>query len=121
MKKLTKQSILTVAGSTIRYRRSLNYLEKYQISTKLVYYDDKNFYVEQKWTSLKDNFVSAIAYVKIAIRKISPIEILRELTKLPDDDLQMKCPDEVKSWIEFNDKSSNSLRVDKGLVKSQNF
>ncbi|CAD5117742.1 unnamed protein product [Dimorphilus gyrociliatus] len=113
MKKLAKQAILSVAGSTIRYRRSLQYWEKYEIITKLVYFDDKSFYVEQKFVSLKDNFTSAVAYVKVSVRKISPLEILKQLENLPEEELKMDCPDYIRSWIDFNDKSSNSLKADK--------
>lgn len=110
--KLNKKSVFVVAGSTIRYRRSLEYAEKYRIVTKLVFYDEKNTYMEQKFISEKDDFVSAVAYIKAASIKVRPVDILKLHFKRDEDYFQMECPPDLKEWIEFHKSSSSSLKRD---------
>ncbi|XP_029170052.1 protein THEM6-like [Nylanderia fulva] len=44
----------------IRYRRAIPIFMLYKITTKLIYWEDKHFYMEQQFTDLKNNFIYAI-------------------------------------------------------------
>lgn len=107
---MNRKAYLIAAGSTVRYRRSLEFLEKYRVVSKIVYFDEKNVYIEHKFISEKDEFISAVAYVKLAVLKVKPIELFEEYFKVPEEELQLECPKQVESWINFNTLSSESLK-----------
>lgn len=108
--KLDKKSISLVAGSTIRYRRSLEYGEKYRIATKIAFYDEKYMYIEQKFISEKDDFISATAYIKAAITRVKPIDLLKMHFKKDEGHFRMNCPADLEAWIEFHKSSSSCLK-----------
>ncbi|CAD5117744.1 DgyrCDS6488 [Dimorphilus gyrociliatus] len=102
-----------LASSTIRYRRSLAFMEKYSIISNMKYFDDRNIYIQHNFVSDKDGFLSATAYAKIALPVLTPLEALKEITNLPEDQLKMECPEDLKDWIEYINKSSNMLKAAK--------
>jgi len=53
-------------ASMMRYRRSLNFLMPYKLVTKLLYFDERSLYFEQRFVSLKDDFVRAIGISKVS-------------------------------------------------------
>lgn len=108
--KVNKNAFTVVAGSTIRYRRSLDYREKYRIATKLAFFDEKNVYVEQKFISEKDDFISAIAYVKAAMIGLKPIDLLKVHLGEGEDAFKLECPKELKAWIDYHNISSENLK-----------
>lgn len=110
--KVNKNAITVVAGSTIRYRRSLNYREKYRIMTNLAFFDEKNVYVEQKFISEKDDFVSAIAYVKAATIGLKPIDLLKLHFGEREEAFKLECPKELKAWIDYHNISSETLKAE---------
>ncbi|TEB17433.1 hypothetical protein C9890_0518, partial [Perkinsus sp. BL_2016] len=42
---------------TIRYRRSIGPFQAYSIITKLVWWDEKNLYIQQNFLNPKDGFI----------------------------------------------------------------
>ncbi len=78
-----------VAGENIKFKKSLKLWDKFQIETQNIGFDDKYFFVRQKF--LLKNEVMAIGLVKIRFLKkgggtISPHEIME---KLGDHNLSM--------------------------------
>lgn len=69
---------MVIGASTIRYRRSLEIWESFQIQTKIRGWDDKAFYLEQRFVSKRDGFVSAVMFSKQNVMNSSP-EILISL------------------------------------------
>ena len=63
-------------GASIRYRRSINLLVPFKLVTRLVFWDEKALYFEQKFVSLHDGFIRAIALCKNTVVggsvKVSP-------------------------------------------------
>jgi hypothetical protein len=47
-----------------RYRRSIDFLVPFKLVTKLVYWDERSLYFEQRFVSLHDGFVRAVALCK---------------------------------------------------------
>lgn len=71
-----------VAGATtIRYRRPLCVGEAFELRSRIVTWDDKSFYVEQRFVSCKDGMVSAVMYCKQSVLRSSPDKILQHLCK----------------------------------------
>lgn len=72
---------MVVGATTIRYRRALYIGESYELRSRIVTWDDKAFYLEQKFVSTKDGLVCAIMYCKQSVIRISPDNIMQHLCK----------------------------------------
>lgn len=72
---------MVVGASTIRYRRSLAFREAFEIRTKVVGWDEKAFYLEQRFVSKKDGFVSAIMLCRQNVVHCSPERIIEFVCK----------------------------------------
>ncbi|XP_070162918.1 protein THEM6 [Polyergus mexicanus] len=107
---VTKRRGGAVQGaSTIRYRRAVPMFMPYKITTKLIYWEDKHFYVEQQFISLTDNFVRAVALSRQTVTglKISAMDLIAEIepnTRRPEP------TKELQLWLESMQESSKKLR-----------
>lgn len=104
---------MVVGASTIRYRRSLNFREAFAIRTKVLGWDDKAFYLEQRFVSKKDGFVSAIMLCRQNVVHSSPEKIIDYVCKK-----KIECPEfpeDLKHWINYITTSSQALRAESGL------
>ncbi|KAI8507675.1 Thioesterase super member 6 [Branchiostoma belcheri] len=99
---------MVLGASTIRFRRSLQFLEPFRVRSKILCWDDKSFYVEQRLESLRDNFICAIVYCKQAVLRTSPARVVDATRGEPMDSPEF--PLEITSWIEMNSISSENLR-----------
>ena len=92
-----------LSAATIRYRLPLNPFQKFRLETKIAWWDDKWFYIEQRYLIVggdKDNAVAAIAFVKGSLydrksRKTVPSQELINLAGSPD---KPEKPDYIESW-----------------------
>lgn len=75
------RATLVVGATTIRYRRGLRIGERYELRSRIVTWDDKAFYLEQRFVSAKDGLVCAVMYCKQTVIKASPDKILQHLCK----------------------------------------
>ncbi|XP_028831878.1 protein THEM6 [Denticeps clupeoides] len=104
---------MVVGASTIRYRRSLELGEAFDLRSRIVTWDDKSFYVEQRFISQKDGFISAVMLSRQNVIRSTPEKILELLCKR-----KVECPDipsDLQHWIEFISASSQALRAECGL------
>jgi acyl-CoA thioesterase FadM len=92
-----------VGGVSMRYRQSLLPLARYKLHTKVIGWDDKWFYMEQKFT--KKNRLIAVGLVKALFRgkgrNLSPDEVLR-LIKVNIEAPQI--PERVLTWLSMDPK-----------------
>ncbi|MEE6462984.1 hypothetical protein FKM82_005728, partial [Ascaphus truei] len=72
---------MVMAACTVRYRRSLRLLETFEIRTRLLCWDDKAFYVEQRFVSPRDGFVCAVLLSRQHIMGISPDKVVQSMCK----------------------------------------
>ena len=75
---------------------------------QIVGWDEKAFYVEQKFVQTRDQFICAIVYVKQNFIGITPDEILKHTRGREIERPQL--PEEVKKWIQCNEISSANLK-----------
>ncbi|XP_029107512.1 protein THEM6-like isoform X2 [Scleropages formosus] len=104
---------MVVGASTIRYRRSLGLGEAFELRSRIVAWDDKSFYLEQRFVSCSDGFVSAIMLCRQNVLRSSPDKILQFLCKK-----KVECPEypeELKHWISFITASSQALRAESSV------
>ncbi|XP_055057360.1 protein THEM6 [Paramisgurnus dabryanus] len=104
---------MVVGASTIRYRRSLVLGEAFELRTRIVSWDEKSFYLEQRFVSKSDGFISAVMLCRQNVIRSSPEKILDFLCKRT-----VECPDvpeDLQHWIRFITASSQALRAESGL------
>lgn len=94
-------------ASSVRYRRTIPIFSQYRIETKLVWWDDKNIYLEQQFITTSDNFVRAIAMSKQCITKVNVIDVLK---KFSGGEKQPELSEELKLWLDSIESSSKKLR-----------
>ncbi|EEB11041.1 conserved hypothetical protein [Pediculus humanus corporis] len=94
-------------GNSIRYRKYIRPFTVYQIRSKILYWDDKNIYMEHRFITPKDDFVRAIALGRHRIINCDVNDVMRELLQ---GILKPSLPLELAKWIECNEISSSNLR-----------
>ncbi|KAK7096758.1 hypothetical protein V1264_003824 [Littorina saxatilis] len=97
-------------GNNIRYRRSILPLDVYKIQTKLLFWDQKNFYIEQQMIRRSDDFVCAVSYVSLAViskdKSISPQQVIDSMYGKIEDP---EAPPEIAAWIKSTEHSSQAF------------
>lgn len=71
-------------------------------------WDDRAFYLEQQYVRQRDDFVMAILLVKQVLVNLRPQDVVSQLE--PELRESPPFPDEVTTWIKYNDLSSDSLK-----------
>ncbi|XP_026876984.2 protein THEM6 isoform X1 [Electrophorus electricus] len=107
------RATVVVGASTIRYRRSLALWEAFEVRSRIVAWDEKSFYVEQRFVSKSDGFVSAVMLCRQNVIRSTPEKILEFLCKK-----KVECPDipeDLQHWIKYISASSQALRAESGL------
>lgn len=72
---------MVVGATTIRYRRALCIGEGYDLRSRIVTWDEKAFFLEQRFVSAKDGLVCAVMYCKQSVIGSSPDQIMQHLCK----------------------------------------
>lgn len=70
-----------LAASCARYRRSLRLFEPFQVHTRLLGWDDRAFYLEARFVSLRDGFVCALLRFRQHVLGTSPDRVVQHLCK----------------------------------------
>ncbi|XP_048364510.1 protein THEM6 [Sphaerodactylus townsendi] len=61
-----------LAASCCRYRRSLQFLERFVVHTRLLGWDERAFFLEHRFVSARDGFVCAVVLVRQHVAGASP-------------------------------------------------
>ncbi|EFA01953.1 Protein THEM6-like Protein [Tribolium castaneum] len=109
-----------MGASTIRYRRFIKLFQKYQITTKIKYWDKDSIYFEHRFLTPSDNFINAIVLCRNRLINCNGEDVVNEvLGSSPRDDVEMNKKEkpeispELAIWIEYNETSSVSLKSTK--------
>ena len=99
--KAREQGIYPVlASATIRYRRSLQLFQPFVMKTKILCWDDKYFFIQQKFEVRGELYAQAMVrarFLKNSGGKVSPQEIL-DLIQIKDK--SPAIPESVRLWVE---------------------
>ncbi|KAL7305019.1 protein THEM6-like [Trichogramma pretiosum] len=92
-------------ASSTRYRRAIPIFTPYKVTTQLIYWDDRNFYLEHEFISLSDNFVRAVVLSKQSVTglKVPVAEIIEKVeagAKRPEPTADLKL------WLDSMEESS---------------
>ncbi|KAM9197965.1 protein THEM6 [Trichechus inunguis] len=102
-----------LAASCARYRRSLRLLEPFEVRTRLLGWDDRAFYLEARFVSLRDGFVCAQVRSRQHVLGTSPERVVQHLCKRRVEPPEL--PEDLQHWIAYNEASSQLLRAESGL------
>uniref|UniRef100_A0A2S2NQD5 Protein THEM6 n=1 Tax=Schizaphis graminum TaxID=13262 RepID=A0A2S2NQD5_SCHGA len=125
--------IFTIANS-VRYRRFVRTFSRYEIRTRIVYWDDVSIFFEFRFVSKADGFVRAIVYNRQQVVDCSADELMRTVvgvgggggggsggdatadakTAAEGAFRRPECPIEIHHWIQSNLMSSASLKAEIG-------
>ncbi|XP_069076967.1 protein THEM6 isoform X2 [Pleurodeles waltl] len=108
---------LVMGSNVARFRRSLRLFEPFEVRTRLLCWDERAFFVEQRFVSPKDGRVCAVVLSRQHILGSSPEKIVQHLCKRKVESPEF--PDEVVHLISFNDASSKRLRVESGICDDE--
>lgn len=110
-----KKGAFALGATTMRYRRFLRLFQRYIIKTKIICWTEQDIYMEHRFVNPCDNFVNAIAIVKIRLINCSVEDVMKDLLEKVGVDasqIKPKIPLEVAKWIESNEISSTILRTE---------
>lgn len=74
---------------------------------QLVYWEDKNLYIEQKFITLNDGFVRAVILSRQNLVNVDASALLKNI---PGADTKPECPEEITHWLQSIEISSAKLR-----------
>lgn len=101
---------IVLAAASIRFRRSLLVFQRFTLSTRILCWDERNVYMEQRMMS-SDGFVCAINLAKMVVQRTTITEMLREMAGGSGAAIESPTPPpEVASWIESMKRSSEALK-----------
>ena len=108
--------------STIRYRRPITFLLPFIVRTKLIWWDNRSLYFEQRMESLTDGFIKAIAYSRSTIvNSNAELVIKRYLENNGKEDNEITKPelrDDLKHWLDFISSNSKFLEVERVMAEN---
>ncbi|XP_077207470.1 protein THEM6 isoform X1 [Paroedura picta] len=102
-----------LAASCCRYRRSLRFLERFVVHTRLLGWDARAFYLQHRFVSSRDGFVCAVVVVQQHVVGASPDKAVSHLCRRKVESPEL--PEEVKHWLKYNEASSQRLRAESNL------
>lgn len=70
-----------LAASCARYRRSLRLFEPFEVRTRLLGWDDRAFYLEARFVSLRDSFLCALLRSRQHVLGTTPDRVVQHLCK----------------------------------------
>eukprot|EP00095_Tigriopus_kingsejongensis_P007996 maker-scaffold269_size230758-snap-gene-1.30 protein:Tk07996 transcript:maker-scaffold269_size230758-snap-gene-1.30-mRNA-1 annotation:"AGAP003487-PA" len=102
--------VVVQQASMVRYRRSINFFMRFNLLTKLVWFDERALYFEQRFVSKSDNFVRAVAISKSTFVNCTDVaQIMTDYFHVP----RPVCPPYVEAFIKSNEESSLALKEEK--------
>lgn len=102
LRELTKRRWYgVVAAQTIQFRRSLYLLKKFQVTTEVVGWDEKYFFIRHRLTA--DNELVALAFIAVRFlgpkaARLAPRQILETLGHAP---APPQTPPWLVRWVEY--------------------
>ncbi|XP_077974882.1 protein THEM6-like [Styela clava] len=115
MQKTGKYLIMT--ASTIRYRRSLEVFQSFTIATKIIYWDERNIYLQHKFLT-GSNFVNSIIITRMRVlaQNKSAEEFLQEFLGTSSTLEKSPLSAELKHYLNYLETCSNNLRPSSSFV-----
>jgi acyl-CoA thioesterase FadM len=96
--------ISVVAGETIKFRRSLELWDKFELHTRALGHDEKNFYIEQKFFREGELMATGLVKVRFIRKKGGPLEVKDVLEAINHDGFENSASGLGAEWLAFDKK-----------------
>ncbi|OAD61232.1 UPF0670 protein THEM6 like protein [Eufriesea mexicana] len=96
-------------ASSTRYRRAIPLLTPYKVTTKLIYWEDKNFYLEHEFVSLTDNFVRAVVLSRQTTTGLK-IPVSEVIAELEPNAQRPEMTKDLELWLKSMEESSKRYK-----------
>lgn len=90
---------LTMAGSSVRYRRRIRGFERFEMRSRTVCWDDKFIYIEQSMWKTNGECASQVLYRAAITDKNGIVTTDRILKAMGQDAQSPAAPDWIANWI----------------------
>lgn len=96
-------------ASSTRYRRAIPIITPYKVTTKMIYWEDKHFYLEHQFISLTDNFVRAVVLSRQTVTGLN-VPVAEIIAEVEPDVRRPEMPKDLELWLQSMDVSSQKLK-----------
>lgn len=96
-------------ASSTRYRRAIPIFTPYKIVTKMIYWEDKHFYLEHEFISLTDNFVRAVVLSRQTVTGLD-VPVSEILEQHEPNIKRPEIPKDLELWLQSMDQSSQKYK-----------
>jgi YbgC/YbaW family acyl-CoA thioester hydrolase len=93
-----------VAGETIKFKKSLELWNKFQIETQIIGYDDKYFFIQQKFVRDGDLMATGLVKVRFLKRKGGTVSTQEVRDLFKEQDIQNNATDLSGEWFGLESK-----------------
>ena len=94
-----KRWALTMAGASVRYRRRVRMFERVEMRTRLAWWDDRFFYLEQSMWKTNGECASHILYRSAVTDRNGIVPAAKLAQELQFDPTPPPAPDWITAWI----------------------
>lgn len=103
---------LLISAQVVRYRRPVTLFQAFEIHSKIVYWEDRDVYIEQQLITVGDNFVRAVCMVKMTLVDGALNDLLTSLDVDPTSK-PTPVPRDIQLFMDYNRASSAKLNAEK--------
>lgn len=93
-----------VAGETIKFKKSLELWDKFQIETEIIGYDDKYFFIQQKFMRNKDLMATGLVKVRFLKRKGGTVSTQEVRDLFKEQEIKNNATDLSTEWFGLENK-----------------
>ena len=90
---------LTMAGASVRYRRRIRTFETIEMKSRLAWWDDKFFYIEQSMWKKDGECANHIVYRSAVTSKTGIVEPQKVVDMIDADAQKPPTPEWITAWI----------------------
>lgn len=103
---------LLISAQVVRYRRAVTLFQAFEIHSKIVYWEDRDIFIEQQLITVNDGFVRAVCMVKMTLVDGALNDLLTSLDVDPASK-PTPVPRDIQLFIDYNRASSTKLNAER--------
>ncbi|WPU67107.1 acyl-CoA thioesterase [Peredibacter starrii] len=93
-----------VAGETIKFKKSLELWDKFQLETQIMGYDDKYFFIQQRFVKNGELMATGLVKVRFLKRKGGTVSTQEVMDLFKDQELQNRAQELSAEWYGIESK-----------------
>lgn len=93
-----------VAGETIKFRRSLKLWDKFTIQTKIIGFNEKYFFIQQKFLCKGELMATGLVKIRFLKRKGGTVSTREVMDEFATDQIENVAPELGHEWLGIESK-----------------